>query len=785
MIRDKKANQAAFGEAEVPTRNEAVIKDSREPAAHRQTNAPRRAIEIVASDVSLDDSLRGIAAAIEADFPDVLCSILLADEIGARLVCSAAESLPTDYNQTIDGMAIGPTAGPFGAAAYRRDFVIVEDIANDSSWRSYRDVALRNHLRAFWSHPILSARGQLLGTFAMYFREPRRPGPEQLDVVRAVAPLAAIAIERSRMQERLSEIREQFDLVCNATNDVVWDWDVTRDRLWWSQRIQTLFGYSTDELEPGVASRSNRIRADDHARVDSSVREALASDARTWSEEYHFKRRDGTYAYVHDRAIVIRDDRGTAVRVVGAVADITERTRVEEALRESERTFATLLSNLPGAVYRSRRDAHWSAEFVSDGVEALTGYPPSDFLHNVRAFRDLIHPDDLARIRQDSNAAIDERRPFTNTYRIITASGEQKWIWGQGRGVYGRDGELLFIEGFVSDITELKRAEEALRESRSRLRLAVQGANVGLWDWHVQTNDLYMSPEWKRQLGYAEDEISDRSEEWRNRVHPDDLERVEAAVQRCLDGRTPIFESEFRMRHKDGSYRWIYARAEPIRGRGNRPVRMLGCHIDLTERKRTEEATARHAARHETLAALGQFALGHRELDELMSRAVTDLASCLNLEYAKILQHVPEERTLLLRARHGWDASHPARVLYGDRPESLASYCLRHELATTTEDFTRETRFAPNPFEAESGVRSAVAVVIHGGPRPYGVLSAHSKSARRFSADEVSFVQSVANVLAAAIERREAEQRLAQLAQFDPLTGLPNRNLFRDRLNSA
>ncbi|MFL6655070.1 MAG: GAF domain-containing protein, partial [Sulfurifustis sp.] len=177
MIRDKKANQAAFGEAEVPTRNEAVIKDSREPAAHRQTNAPRRAIEIVASDVSLDDSLRGIAAAIEADFPDVLCSILLADEIGARLVCSAAESLPTDYNQTIDGMAIGPTAGPFGAAAYRRDFVIVEDIANDSSWRSYRDVALRNHLRAFWSHPILSARGQLLGTFAMYFREPRRPGP--------------------------------------------------------------------------------------------------------------------------------------------------------------------------------------------------------------------------------------------------------------------------------------------------------------------------------------------------------------------------------------------------------------------------------------------------------------------------------------------------------------------------------------------------------------------------------------------------------------------------------
>ncbi|MFL6655817.1 MAG: PAS domain-containing protein, partial [Sulfurifustis sp.] len=782
MVRDKIANHASFSESEVPTRAE----NSRGKAPHHRANAARCAIEIVASSTPIADTLKAIAAAVEADFPEMLCSILIADDTGTRLNRIAVESLPQEISQTMDGMAIGPAAGPWGTAAHRRDLVIVEDIAGDPSWRDCRDVALRHHLRAFWSHPILSPRGQLLGTFAMYFRECRGPNAEHLDVVRSVAPLAAIAIERSRMQERLSEMHERFDLVANATTDVVWDWDIRRNTVWWNQHIETLFGYRREELEPGLESWSNRIHPEDRARVEAGVHKTLASGAQTWSDEYRFKRRDGSDAFVYDRALlIIRDERGEPLRVVGAMVDITERTRVEEALRDSERTYATLVSNLPGAVYRCRRDARWSAEFVSDGIQALTGYPPSDFLHNVRAFRDLIHPDDLARIRQDSNAAIDERRPFTNTYRIITASGEQKWIWGQGRGVYGRDGELLFIEGFVSDITELKRAEEALRESRSRLRLAVQGANVGLWDWHVQTNDLYMSPEWKRQLGYAEDEISDRSEEWRNRVHPDDLERVEATVHRCLDGRTPIFESEFRMRHKDGSYRWIYARAEPIRGRGNRPVRMLGCHIDLTERKRTEEATARNAARHETLAALGQFALGHRELDELMSRAVTDLASCLNLEYAKILQHVPEERTLLLRARHGWDASHPARVLYGDRPESLASYCLRHELATTTEDFTRETRFAPNPFEAVTGVRSAVAVVIHGGSRPYGVLSAHSKSARRFSADEVSFVQSVANVLAAAIERREAEQRLAQLAQFDPLTGLPNRNLFRDRLNSA
>lgn len=785
MSSSQKVDQTVIGENEMRARDAASISDAAQTPKRVRPHAATRAIEILASGAPLDDVLNGITAALEAEFPGMLCSILVTDDSGARLRCAAAASLPRDYNQAIDGIPLDVAAATFGTAAHPRDLIVAEDVGEDPRWRGYRDVALRHRLRACWSYPILSAAGQLLGILAMYFREPRRPSAEHVAVVPSVASLVAIAIERRLTQERLSEIRERFDLFDKATSDVVWDWDVRRDKLWWSHHIQTMFGYPPEELESGLESLSNRIHADDRARVQASVRKALAS-GQIWSERYRFKRRDGTDAYVHDRGFIIRDDRGQAIRVVGAMADVTERTRVEAALRESERTYATLVSNLPGAVYRRRHDARWTTEFVSDGIHALTGYPPSHFLqHTAQAFSDLIHPDDRARVIKNIATAIAARRPFTNSYRIITASGEQKWIWGQGRAVQGQEGKALFVEGFLTDISELKRTEEALRESRSRLRLAVQGANIGLWDWNVDTTDVYLSPQWKRQLGYADDEIPNRRDEWRKRVHPDDLERVEAAVQACVDNHAPFFESEFRMRHKDGSYRWIYSRADAIREHPSGATRIIGCHVDITERKRHEEATARHAALHETLAALGQFALGHREIDELMSRAAADVTRSLGVEYGKVLQHLPEERTLLLRARHGWDASHPARATYGDRQESLESYCLQHEPATATDDFAHETRFTPSPFEADTGVRSAIAVVIHGRTRAYGVLSVHTKSARRFSADEVSFVQSVANVLAAAIDRKEAEQRLAQLAQFDPLTGLPNRNLFRDRLSGA
>lgn len=148
------------------------------------------------------------------------------------------------------------------------------------------------------------------------------------------------------------------------------------------------------------------------------------------------------------------------------------------------------------------------------------------------------------------------------------------------------------------DTTDRKRAEEALRTSEERLAVTVQGAAVGIWDWDLKTNQMYFSPQWKQQLGYLDAELRNEAEEWKSRIHIEDQPEVLAVVTDCWDGRRDQFEIEHRVRYRDGSYRWILSRGSVIRDAFGVTARMVGIHIDTTDRKRIEEdlRTAKEAA---------------------------------------------------------------------------------------------------------------------------------------------------------------------------------------------
>jgi PAS domain S-box-containing protein len=163
------------------------------------------------------------------------------------------------------------------------------------------------------------------------------------------------------------------------------------------------------------------------------------------------------------------------VGIAGIAPLFVSLRRSELSLRESERRLSTLMHNLPGMAYRCRNDRYWTMEFVSEGSQGLTGYAPGDLIDNRRiSYNELIHPLDQPAVWNQVQQALEAKRPFQLLYRIRTASGAEKWVWEQGTGVFSESGELLALEGFISDISERKQAEEILRTAHEELERRVE-----------------------------------------------------------------------------------------------------------------------------------------------------------------------------------------------------------------------------------------------------------------------------------------------------------------------
>ena len=190
----------------------------------------------------------------------------------------------------------------------------------------------------------------------------------------------------------------------------------------------------------------------------------------------------------------------------------------------------------------------------------------------------------------------------------ISADGTKTWRAIYTYPIEDKEGTISHVIEYARDITERKRSEEALHESEERYALAARGANDGLWDWDLRNNKIYFSYRWKSMLGYGDKEISNHPEEWLSRVHPDDRAEVEVRIAAHLSGRNPHFEGEFRIMHKDGTYRWMLNRGLAVRNVSGQAYRMAGSQTDITSRKTAEEQLV-YDAFHDALTGLPNRAL--------------------------------------------------------------------------------------------------------------------------------------------------------------------------------
>ena len=261
-----------------------------------------------------------------------------------------------------------------------------------------------------------------------------------------------------------------FRLLVESAQDLVAVLDGEGRIKYVSPSVRRLLGYGEEEL-------LNRkilefIHPEDRERSASNLELAVRRPGVTRYSLQRVRHRDGTWRHHEASALNLLDDPRVRGLVINS-RDVTDRVALENELREKRREMDTLLSNLPGMAYRCRNDPQWTMLFVSQGCRELTGYEPEELVNNaVVSYAELIHPDDRDRVWREVQEALEKAVPFRLIYRLHTASGERKWVWEQGRGVFSRGGMLMHLEGFITDITERVWAERVTRLQRDLAQAA-------------------------------------------------------------------------------------------------------------------------------------------------------------------------------------------------------------------------------------------------------------------------------------------------------------------------
>ena len=294
-----------------------------------------RVLTCLVEEASLEESLTQLARAIEAQVPDMICSILILDEATKCLRLGAAPSLANAYNEAIDGIEIGPSVGSCGTAAFRGERVIVEDIETDPLWKDFRTLAREHRLRACWSQPILGATGGVLGTFAMYYQDVRKPSRSELELIERAASLAAVAIQRKRADEALQASEKRYhDLYDNAPDMFASVDAKTGKVIQCNNTLAFSTGYTKEEIvgRPIFDLYHPDCRADVQRCFDLFVRTGSVRD-----EDLQLRRKDGSKIDVSLNTSAVRDDAGHVLYCRSILRDITERKRAEAAQREQTR----------------------------------------------------------------------------------------------------------------------------------------------------------------------------------------------------------------------------------------------------------------------------------------------------------------------------------------------------------------------------------------------------------------------------------------------------------------
>lgn len=431
-----------------------------------------KVLEKMAQGVPLADILIALVQFVESRYPLSIGTVMLLDPDGIRLRYGASTQLPHPLIEAADKIMVGAGQGACGAAAFERKAVFVKDIANSTFWPEGAEVALENGIRACWSIPIFSTAGEVIGTFATYYRTPREPTTDEIDLVSACAQVSAVAIERHRVEAQLRLLESSIAHL----NDMVVITDVSPidepgpRMVFVNDALLKHSGYRREQL----LGKSPRIFQGPLTQRDEldRVREALAARQPVRAEVINYAA-DGSHYWLEMDITSITDARGRVTHFVSVQRDITGYKQIQAAMQQSEERFRL--------VARLTTDVIWDWNLVtgkiwwSEGIKTLFGHEVAENGTDLDTWTKWLHDDDRDRIVDGINAVIDgDDQEWVDEYRLMRSDGSYAHVIDRGFVTRDSWGKPVRMVGGIKDVSERHEAEARARRTAQTQALIVR-----------------------------------------------------------------------------------------------------------------------------------------------------------------------------------------------------------------------------------------------------------------------------------------------------------------------
>jgi len=462
--------------------------------------------------------------------------------------------------------------------------------------------------------------------------------------------------ERKQAEAALRESEERWQLAIAGTEEAIWDWDITTNQTFRSDRWFELLGYQRYELSNWDDEWSKRIHPDDYERVIVAQTAYLQQQADSYSVEYRLRRQDGNYGWFRSRAKAVWDESGNPIRLVGSLGDINDSKATEQALQEREAMLRRIGDHLPnGAIYQLIRELDGSDRFfyMSAGIEKLMEITAEDVLKDSSLLYRQVIPEDVPHIVIAANESLQHLSVFNLQVRICTPSGQMKWVQMRSTPHRCPDGRVAW-DGLVVDVTDIKNNEDILRKNQALLAESQRVARLGNWEFDLATEKITWSEALFHLFGLDPTQPEPTYQENLELYHPEDRQELDQAVrQSMITGES--YKLLLRKLTTDDSVTYIEGIGHTEFNDDGQVIRLYGTAQDITERIQAEEKIRHSEAKLVTtqkIAHVGSWELDLDTYQRIWSTETFDIFG-LNphqseLNHAEFLQMIhPDDRVLV------------------------------------------------------------------------------------------------------------------------------------------